>query len=73
MMRVALSHSYEAPAAAEGGSDHRATESHYLTLANRIVSAWGSGGYFVLITSDPPAIPHLLSQALRNATKSAIR
>jgi hypothetical protein len=56
--------------AGESGSDYFATEAHYLSIAGRIVAALQSGGNFALVTSDPPASPDLLSEALRNATGS---
>jgi hypothetical protein len=70
MIRAASSPSRDALTAAEGDSDYYATEIHYLSLANRIVAALRAGGSFVLVTGDPPAGPHLLSQALRKSTQS---
>jgi hypothetical protein len=69
-MWAPLSHSPEAAKAVEGPSSYFTTESHYLALANRIVAALNGGGCVVLITSDLPVVPHLLSQALRAAKKS---
>jgi hypothetical protein len=69
MIPAALSRSREAATAAEGQSDYFATESHYLSLANRIAGALRGGG-IVLVTGDPPPVPHLLSQALRKTTRS---
>ncbi len=69
-MWTPLSRSPEAAAAVEGRSGYFTTESHYLALANRIVAALHGRGCVLLITSDPPAVPHLLSQALRAADKS---
>jgi len=63
--------SREAAVAAAGRSDYFATETHYLSLANRIVAALrAADGSAVLVTGDPPPIPHLLSEALRKATLS---
>jgi hypothetical protein len=70
MICATLSRSRKAVAAAETDSDYFATKTHYLSLANRIVASLRGGGSFVLIAGDPPAVPHLLSQALRQATPS---
>jgi hypothetical protein len=59
----------DAFAAAEAGADYFSTEGHYLSLAGRIAAALRDGGSFVLVTGDPPAAPHALSQALRKATE----
>lgn len=69
-MWAPLSRSPEAAAAIEGRSGDFTSESHYLALANKIVAALHGGGCVVFITSDPPAVPHLLSQALLAANKS---
>jgi len=59
MIPAALSRSREAAAEAEGQSDYFATATHYRSLANRIVAALSAGGGFVLVTGDPPPVPHL--------------
>jgi type II secretory pathway predicted ATPase ExeA len=69
MIPPALSRSREAVGAAEGYSAYFATEAHYLSLAHRIVGALCTGG-FVLVTGDPPAVPHRLSRAFRKAARS---
>ena len=43
-----------------------------MSLAGRILAALQGGGSFVLVTGDPPASPHLLSQALGKATVSRL-
>jgi hypothetical protein len=70
MIPAVLSRSPEAAAAAEEHSDYFSTEAHYLSLANRIVAALRTPGGFILVTGDPPTVPHLLSQALRKSTQS---
>jgi hypothetical protein len=70
MMRAALPHLRDAVAPAEEDPDYFATEAHYLSVAHRIAAALRDGGGFVLVTGDPPAIPHLLSQALRKSSLS---
>lgn len=70
MIRAASSPAPEAFAAVEGGSDYFTTETHYLSLAHRIVAALRAAGGFVLVTGEPPAVPRLLSQALRKSARS---
>jgi len=70
MIRAASSPAPEAFAAVEGSSDYFATETHYLSLAHRIVAALRAAGGFVLVTGEPPAVPRLLSQALRKSARS---
>jgi hypothetical protein len=70
MTRALLSPSREAVDPAEEDSDYFATEAHYLSLAHRIVAAFRDSGGLVLVTGDPPAIPRLLSQALRKSSLS---
>jgi hypothetical protein len=70
MIPALLFRAPEAAAAAEEHSDYFSTEAHYLSLANRIVAALRTPGGFILVTGDPPAVPHLLSQALRKSTQS---
>src|SRR5215472_495035 len=70
MIPAVLSRSPEAAATAEEHSDYFGTEAHYLSLANRIVAALRTPGCFILVTGDPPAVPHVLSQALRKSTRS---
>jgi hypothetical protein len=53
--------------AAEIGSDYLTTETHYLFVAGRILSAMREGAKMVLLTGDPPPDLHLLSQALRQS------
>jgi hypothetical protein len=67
MIRFALSLPGEVVAGAEENSDYLATEAHYLSLAHRIVAVLRDGGSFVLVTGDPPAVPRLLSQAVRKS------
>ena len=54
----------------EADCDYFVAETHYRSLANRIVAALRAGGGFILITGHPPEGPHLLSQALRKSTQS---
>jgi hypothetical protein len=56
--------------AVETGADYLATETHYLSVTSRIVSALQAGAGFVLVTGDPPPDPHLISQALRRLTEA---
>jgi hypothetical protein len=58
-------------AAFEAGGDYFATETHYQSIARRIIGALRGGGSFVLVTGDPPASPQLLSQALGRSTASS--
>ncbi len=51
-------------------SSDLASEPRYLAVANLIVAALCGESGVVLVTGDPPARPHLLSQALRKATRS---
>jgi hypothetical protein len=53
--------------AAEVASDYLTTETHYLSVAARIVSALSVGANLVLVTGDPPPDAHIFSQALRKA------
>ena len=57
-------------AAVESDSDYFATETHCLSLVNRIDGALRAGGRLVLVTGDPPPAPQLLTQALPEATES---
>ena len=70
MISAASRASPDAATEAEAGSDYFAAEAHYLSLAGRIVSALRAGGSLVLVTGDPPAGRHPLSQALRKAAES---
>ena len=70
MIPAALSRTREPAVTAEEHSDYFATEPHYLSLAKRILTALPPGGSFVLVTGDPPAVPQLLSRALRKSTWS---
>jgi hypothetical protein len=49
------------------GDDYFATETHYLSLAARIVAALRRGSSLVLVVGDPAPNPVLLSQALARA------
>jgi len=44
--------------------DRLETEPHYTALASRIIVALGGSRKFVVVTGDPPASPHRLSEAL---------
>jgi len=44
--------------------DYFDTEPHYTALAGRIIAALGGSRKFVVVTGDPPASPHRLSEAL---------
>jgi len=44
--------------------DRLDTEPHYTALAGRIIVALGGSRKFVIVTGDPPASPHRLSEAL---------
>ena len=44
--------------------DRLDTEPHYTALAGRIIVALGGSRKFVVVTGDPPASPHRLSEAL---------
>ena len=70
MIRAASSPAADALAAPEADCDYFAAETHYRSLANRIVAALRAGGSFILVTDHPPEGPHLLSQALRKSTQS---
>jgi len=70
MIRAASSPAADALAAPEADCDYLAAETHYRSLADRIVAALRAGGGFILITGHPPKGPHLLSQALRKSTQS---
>jgi hypothetical protein len=71
MMIKGLSSSSPNPrAAAESDSDYFATETHCLSLVNRIDGALRAGGRLVLVTGDPPPAPQLLIQVLPEATES---
>jgi hypothetical protein len=71
MMMKGLSSSFPNPrAAAENDSDYFATETHCLSLVNRIDGALRHKGRLVLVTGDPPPAPQLLTQALPESTGS---
>jgi len=70
MIRAASSPAADALAAPEADCDYFAAETHYRSLANRIVAALRAGGSFILVTDHPPEGPHLLSQALRKSNQS---
>jgi hypothetical protein len=46
------------------GFDYLATDAHYRSLARRIVTALGGERGVVLVTSEPPASPLLISEAI---------
>ena len=65
-----LSHTSSTLAAIEPHADYFASKAHYQSLARRIAAVLRSGR-FVLVTSDPPADPQFLSQALCNVEGSS--
>jgi hypothetical protein len=58
-------------AAFEAAGDYVDSETHYRSVAQRIVAALRGAGPFVLVTGDPPPSPQLLSQALARSTASS--
>jgi hypothetical protein len=70
VISVASPQSSDAFVTAGTGSNYFATEAHYRSLADRIVTALRSGGSFVLVTGDPPASSQSLCRALRQAAGS---
>jgi hypothetical protein len=54
----------------EIGSDYLATETHYLSVAGRILSALRESAKMVLVTGDQPPDVQLLSQALRKSAEA---
>ncbi len=55
--------------AAEIGSDYLATETHYASIAGRIVSALRERATIVLVTGDQPPELRLLAEALRKSAE----
>jgi hypothetical protein len=51
-------------------ADYLTTETHYRSLAGRIVSALTQGTNLALVTGDPPPDRELLAQALRNIAEA---
>ena len=51
---------------ADTGSDYFSSDKHYASLARRIVAALRSHSGWVLVTGDPPANPHALTEAIEN-------
>jgi len=68
---AASSSSSHGEAAFEAAGDYFSTETHYQSIADRIVGALRAGGSFVVVTADPPANSQLLTQALRRSTASS--
>jgi hypothetical protein len=58
-------------AAFEAAGDYFDSETHYRSVAQRIVGTLRGAGPFVLVTGDPPPSPLLLSQALARSTASS--
>lgn len=55
----------------EAANDYFSTDTHYQSIARRIVDILRGGGGFVLVIGDPPANAQLLSQALEKSTASS--
>jgi hypothetical protein len=70
MIKIPSSSSPNALVATESDSDYFATETHYLSLVNRIDASLRTDGSFVLVTGDPPPASDLLIRALRESTHS---
>jgi hypothetical protein len=72
-MPAGISSSSDGAAALEAASGYLASEPHYLSVAGRSLAALGGKASLVLVTSDPPADPEPLSQALRKLAGSRHR
>jgi hypothetical protein len=70
---VSASHSPAGTNAVEAAADYLASETHYLSVAGRILPALRGEGGFVLVTGDPMPDPQLLSQALRKLADGRYR